>query len=109
MNEINVGLLPLVQKTKFNKAKSPVKLFEYMAAGKPTVSSKIGEISHIIQDDKNGFVATNKKNFVKKMDFLINNRNLCQRMGDYSKKTVEEKYSLKVLSEKLRKIIFRSI
>jgi len=54
------GLLPLIQDTKFNKSKSPTKLFEYMAMAKATVSSDIGESSYVIKDGDNGFLAKNK-------------------------------------------------
>ena len=35
---------------------SPVKIYEYMAAGKPVVASKLGQISEIITDGHNGFL-----------------------------------------------------
>jgi glycosyltransferase involved in cell wall biosynthesis len=105
LSHIDIGLLPLVQDTKFNKSKSPTKLFEYMAMAKPTVSSNIGEAAEIIQDGENGFLAKDKEEFIKKMQILIEDSTLRQEMGDKACKTIENNYSLKVLGKRLYEIL----
>jgi glycosyltransferase involved in cell wall biosynthesis len=35
---------------------SPVKIYEYMACGKPVISSRIGQIAELIEDQKTGFL-----------------------------------------------------
>jgi len=105
LSKIDIGLLPLIQDTKFNKAKSPTKLFEYMAMSKPTVSSNIGEAGEIIQDTENGFLAKTKEEFVEKMQKLIENPELRQKMGDKARETVEENYSLDVLGKRIHEIL----
>lgn len=105
LSKIDIGLLPLIQDSRFNKAKSPTKLFEYMAMAKPTVSSYIGEAAEIIQDTENGFLAKTKDGFVKKMQRLIDDSELRQRMGERARATVENHYSLKVLGKRLYEII----
>jgi len=105
LSKIDIGLLPLIQDTKFNKAKSPTKLFEYMAMAKPTVSSNIGEAAEIIQDTENGFLAKTKEEFVEKMQKLIENPELRQKMGEKAQETVEENYSLDVLGKRLYEIL----
>ena len=105
LSHVDIGLLPLVQDTKFNKSKSPTKLFEYMAMAKPTVSSNIGEAAEIIQDGENGFLAKDKEEFIKKMQILIEDSTLRQEMGDKACKTIENNYSLKVLGKRLYEIL----
>lgn len=102
---IDVGLVPLIQETSFNKAKSPVKLFEYMAMGKPTVCSYIGEPINIIKDGENGLLAKNKEEFMVKMEELIKNKSLRRRLGQKAREAVEAKYSLKVIAKKLYEIL----
>jgi glycosyltransferase involved in cell wall biosynthesis len=92
LSSFDIGLLPLIQETKFNKSKSPTKLFEYMAMEIPNISSNIGEPAHIICDGDNGFLANTKDEFIKKMEELINNPLLRNRMGVKARKTVENDY-----------------
>lgn len=105
LSTIHIGLLPVVSNTKFTRAKSSTKLFEYMAMAKPTVSSNIGEAPHIIKDGDNGFLADTKEEFINKMQRLIENPDLRRQMGEKARKTVEENYSLKVLGKRLYEII----
>jgi glycosyltransferase involved in cell wall biosynthesis len=105
LDSIDIGLLPLIQNTKFNRAKSPTKLFEYMAMAKPTVSSHIGEAPYLIKDGDNGFLAKTKEEFIDKMQKLIEDPALRERMGKNARQTVEENYSLKVLGKRLYEIL----
>ncbi|MDD4939494.1 MAG: glycosyltransferase family 4 protein [Candidatus Omnitrophica bacterium] len=107
LSKIDIGLIPLIQETKFNKSKSPTKLFEYMAMAKPTVSSDIGELPRIIKDSENGFLAKTKESFVEKMESLVKDRDLRAAMGRRAKETVEKEYSLKVLGKRLYDILNR--
>ncbi len=105
LSNIDVGLLPLIQDTRFNRAKSPTKLFEYMAMAKPTVSSNIGEAGHIIKDGENGFLARTREEFVEKMGQLIEDRDLCRSIGYNARDTVDRHYSLNVLAGSLCEIL----
>ena len=105
LSDIDIGLLPLIQNTKFNRAKSPTKLFEYMAMAKPTVSSNIGEAAEIIQDGENGFLAKTEEEFMEKMQNLIEDSGLCKQMGEKARETVERNYSLEVLGKQLYEIL----
>lgn len=102
---IHIGLLPVVKNKKFNQAKSPTKLFEYMAMAKPTVSGAIGESVHIIKNGENGFLAKTKEEFIEKMQNLIEDSNLRQRMGERARETIEQEYSLKVLGKRLYEML----
>lgn len=105
LDSIDIGLLPLMQANKFNKAKSPTKIFEYMAMAKPTVSSYIGETTHIIKDGDNGFLAETKKEFIEKMQRLIEEPGLRRQIGEKARQTVEMNYSLKFLGRQLYEIL----
>ena len=94
LEKIDIGLLPLIQNTKFNLSKSPVKLFEYMAMEKPTISSCIGEAEFVVEDGIDGFLVNSKKDFIDKMKILSENENLRKKMGKNARKKVVSKYSL---------------
>jgi glycosyltransferase involved in cell wall biosynthesis len=105
LSGIDVGLFPVKKNNKFNNAKSPVKLFEYMATSRPVVASGIGEAKYIIKDGVDGFLAQTKEDFILKMQALIDNKELTAKLGLNARKRIEENYSLKVLGEKLAGIL----
>lgn len=105
LSHSDIGLLPLVQDTKFNKAKSPTKLFEYMSMAQPTISSDRGEAQRILCDGETGFLVRDREEFISRMRVLVEDPGLRQRMGDKARKEVEKYYSLKVLGEKLAAIL----
>jgi len=102
---IDIGLLPLIQDTKFNRAKSPTKLFEYMAMAKPTIASAMGEARGIIDNGRSGFLAKDKEEFIDKMRALIEDKGLRYAMGRNARQTVEKHYSLEAIGGRLFAII----
>jgi len=105
LTNIHVGLLPVAKDKKFNRAKSPTKLFEYMAMEKPTVSSAIGEAAEIVRDGENGFLASKEAEFIEKMQRLIEDAPLRKQMGEKARQTIEKSYSLEVLGRQLYEIL----
>ena len=101
LETVDIGIMPLIQNSKFNQAKSPTRMFEYMAMEKPFLTSAVGEAGNIIIDGQNGMLAENKEQFIKKMNILISDRLLRDFIGKNARKTVLEKYSLKKVSEDL--------
>lgn len=107
LNGIDVGLLPLITASKYNLAKSPTKLFEYMACAKPTISSRLGEAKEwIIQDGVNGFLAEGKEEFKEKIMILAQDPNTRTTMGEAARKSIEEKWSQEEIGKRLYGIIY---
>ncbi|MBF0550969.1 MAG: glycosyltransferase family 4 protein [Deltaproteobacteria bacterium] len=75
-------------------AKSPLKVYEYMAAGKPVVARSIGEIPGAIQDGYNGWLvfSDDPAEYADKIDRALENRDLLQEIGKQARKTVEQKF-----------------
>lgn len=105
LSNVDIGLLPLIQDSYFNKAKSPTKLFEYMAMGKPVIASCIGEAKNIITDGQTGMLAADRSEFISKMRLLILDAQLRKVMGQNANKQVEAKYSLNVLGKELNAML----
>lgn len=105
LSSVDIGLLPLIQDSYFNKAKSPTKLFEYMAMAKPAVCSALGEAKNIIEDGVDGFLAHSRDDFIIKMKQLIEDAPLRRKMGENAGKCVENNYSLAVLGARLNDIL----
>ncbi len=74
---------------------SPLKLFEYMAAGKAVVASEIGQIAEIIKNGENGFLYDpgDLDSFVEKTCELIEDTNLRKRFGVKSRATIVNSFT----------------
>jgi len=101
LKDVDIGLFPLIQDTHFNKTKSPAKLFEYMAMGKATVSSHIGELIDVIDDGKDGFLAKDRDIFINRMNNLAMDHKLRKEMGMNAREKVIKNYSIRIAADNL--------
>jgi len=92
LTRMDIGVMPLPDEG-WAKGKCGLKLLQYMALGIPPVASPVGINTEIIQDGVNGFLASTEEEWVRKLSRLFQDRDLRQRMGLESRKTVEERYS----------------
>lgn len=99
LNEMDIGIMPLPD-DDWSKGKCGLKGLQYMALEIPTIMSPVGVNSIIIQDGKNGFLASSTVEWVEKLSRLIEDSDLRARLGKEGRKTVEEKYSVEANKEK---------
>lgn len=73
---------------------SPLKLFEYMAMGKPVVASNSGQIKNIIKHGQDGLLFTpgNQKSLIQQIEILRNNPHLRQTLGEKAAQKVLKNY-----------------
>jgi glycosyltransferase involved in cell wall biosynthesis len=73
----------------------PMVVWEAMAAGVPIVSTDVGGIKEIIDNEKCGllFEKGNLTEGVEKVSMLIQNPQLCKMLGENGKKAIMEKYN----------------
>lgn len=105
INFTDIGCFPFVIDSKYNKAKSPTKLFEYMACGKPSIATPVGEIPRIIKHERNGFLAEDKDEFKKYLSFLADSSELREKIGAAALETILSDYSLDVCGNKFARMI----
>lgn len=101
LKQADILLLPTTsQKYKFH---SPLKLFEYMAAGKVIIASDNPDIREVISDKKNGLLAieANAEDFIEKIKLVDEDEELRKKLEFYAVKSVA-KYSW---DERAKKII----
>jgi glycosyltransferase involved in cell wall biosynthesis len=74
---------------------SPVKIFEYMACGKPIVTSDIEIVRDIIIENECGLLAEpgDINSFVSQINKLFINKRLMDKLGENGRKAVIKKYS----------------
>ena len=79
---------------------SPLKLYDYMAAGKPIIASRLGQISRVIDDGKDGFLVTNDaKTILDKIRFCMNSRDQAKQIGTRAQSKIAERYTWRRTTE----------
>jgi len=69
---------------------SPLKVLEYMAAGRPTVASRVGDIRELVNDGVEGTLVPpgDARALQAALLKLMSDRNLCTTMGSAARKKV---------------------
>ncbi len=93
LSEIDIGIMPLPN-TEWAKGKCGFKGLQYMAMEIPTVMSPIGVNTEIIQDNVNGYLASNEEEWVEKISNLIVSEKLRTQFGEKGRQSIIEKYSV---------------
>jgi len=100
LSTFNIGIMPLTDDA-WTRGKAGYKLLQYMSMGIPAVASSVGFNKEIVKDGVNGFLATTKEEWVKKLSLLIENEELRKKMGKEARATIEKNYALDKAEEKL--------
>jgi glycosyltransferase involved in cell wall biosynthesis len=89
----------------------PMTLVEAFACGKAVVASKLGSMSEIVEDRVTGlhFKAGNSVDLSEKVQWLVDNPNVCRRLGENSRKIFLQKYTADKNYEILMKIYKNAI
>lgn len=74
---------------------SPTKLFEYLATGKGIVASRLGQISEVIVDGKNGLLVEpgDSEELARSIEKLATDTELRERLGTAARATAIERYT----------------
>jgi len=102
----DIGVAPLPN-DDWALGKCGCKVIQYMGVGIPAVASRVGIHGEIISDGVNGLLADSDEEWIDKMSQLIEDEALRERLAFMGRKTVEERYSVKVNGPKLLQILNR--
>lgn len=92
LSHFDIGIMPLID-NEWSRGKGGYKILQYMAMGIPSVVSPVGINKELIIDGENGFLASDSKEWVEKLNYLIENPNIRLRMGESARKIAIAKYS----------------
>lgn len=104
LRAFDIGIMPIPD-NEWARGKCGFKAILYMSMGIPAVCSPVGINTDIITDGENGFLADNDDEWVDKLSRLIENPQIRRDFGAAARKTVEEKYSVKVNAPKILEVI----
>lgn len=90
---------------------SPLKLFEYMAAGKPVVASRVGQIEEIVEDGANGLLyeAGDMAHLIARSCQLIESRELRGRIGQQARELMCNRYSWQVNAGRVMALVQKAL
>jgi glycosyltransferase involved in cell wall biosynthesis len=73
----------------------PMTVLESFAAGRPVIASSIGGLPEMIENGTNGFLfkPTDKKELVKNLRLILQDKEFAIQMGKNARKTAEENYT----------------
>ena len=93
LSSFDIGIMPLPD-DEWAKGKCGLKGLQYMALEIPTIMSPVGVNTDIIQDNVNGFLASDINEWIDKLTLLIESEQLRREIGTRARSTVVEKYSI---------------
>ncbi len=95
LKSFDIGIMPLPD-DRWSRGKCGLKGLQYMALGVPTIMSPVGVNCEIIEDGRNGFLASGQDEWVAKLSALASDVHLRQRFTKEGRETVEASYSARV-------------
>jgi glycosyltransferase involved in cell wall biosynthesis len=104
LKRIDIGIMPLFH-TEMAVMKGGYKLFLYMAAGKPIISSPVGVNASIVREGVNGYLADNDVQWFAAFSKLQNEEALRFQLGKNARLDAENYYSYNVCSSKLLRFL----
>lgn len=90
---------------------SPIKLFEYMAAGCCVVASRLGQIAEVIADGENGLLceSDDPKSLYEALARAHADSGFRRRLGEAARATIESRFTWRHTAQKLTTIIESSL
>lgn len=104
ISDCDIGIMPLPD-DDWERGKCAYKLIQYMACRLPVVASPVGMNTDVVLHGKNGFLASDQKEWIESLGKLLMDATLRKSMGEAGRKLVEEKFTIQKNFEKMRMLV----
>jgi len=94
LSESDIGIMPMTD-SEIARGKCGFKLIQYGAYNLVSIASPIGLNNEIIKNSVNGFLVDSEEEWISKLSYLIDNKDVLERMKKRSREMVIFNYSLK--------------
>jgi len=86
---------------------SPLKVFEYMACGKPVITTSVEPITQVVQNGKTGILVPpgDSEALAEAIIHLVENPSFAESLGKAARENVKKRYSWEVFAMQLEKIL----
>jgi len=102
----DIGLMPLVD-TPRARGKCAFKALQFMGVGTPVVVSPVGMNAEVIEEGKHGFFARTSEEWYEKLEILIKDPDLRERMGRSARERVKQLYSFEANYPRLKEFLIK--
>lgn len=107
-NTCDIGVYPLTD-DEWSRGKCGFKAIQCMACGVPVVAAAVGVNREIITDGVDSFLASTPDEWVEKLGRLLSDSALRKRMASAGRRTIEARYSLRVMAPQLTRILQEAV
>ncbi|OGZ42291.1 MAG: hypothetical protein A3F85_02080 [Candidatus Ryanbacteria bacterium RIFCSPLOWO2_12_FULL_44_26] len=104
IRDFDIGVMPL-QDDPFERAKCAAKAIQYMAVGVPPVVSPVGENVFVVENGKDGFLASSTDEWVNIFEMLLEDTALRNKIGKAGMEKVKNNYSHKTVLKRYATIV----
>ncbi len=101
--KLSVGLCPL-DDSPWTRGKSGYKIIQYMAAGRPTLTSPVGIAADLVEDGATGFHCRTPDDWYRRLHQLYADRALLKAQGAHSRTIAGARYDSAVAANELHGI-----
>jgi glycosyltransferase involved in cell wall biosynthesis len=96
----DVLCIPMTDTAK-DRGRQPVKLMDYMAAGRPIIAGPVGDVKTIVEKYAIGLFANDRASFLETLQHLFANADLRESMGQTARHIAETQFNWNTLAEQL--------
>jgi glycosyltransferase involved in cell wall biosynthesis len=107
-NTCDIGVYPLLD-DDWSRGKCGFKAIQCMACGVPVVASAVGVNREIVEDGVNSFLASTPGEWIEKLERLLTDAPLRERMATRGRETIEQNYSLRVTAPQLAAVLTSAV
>ena len=104
LSEADIGLMPL-EDTPRARGKCAFKALQYMGVGTPVVLSPVGMNRDVVEDGVTGFIADTPEEWRDRMERLITDPALRERMGRAARRYIETQFSITAWYPVFKKVL----